>query len=71
MNDEPITLNAVTCTICQSPAHRYSNRFQCSANPNHLGDLFVGIFSDLTMPTRLSAQEELEIIMLKQRDRME
>jgi len=46
----PIVLNAVTCTICQSPADRYRNYFQCKSNPNHLGDLNVGIFSDLTPP---------------------
>ncbi len=43
-----ITRNAVQCGVCQSPAHRYSNCFQCSSNPNHMGDLNVGIFTDLT-----------------------
>lgn len=42
-----ITKNAVPCGICQAAAHRYSNRFECSANPHHVGDLNVGIFSDL------------------------
>lgn len=49
--DEPIVRNAVTCGICQSPADRHANRFQCQANPNHWGDLSVGIFSDLTYRT--------------------
>lgn len=48
--DKPLVKNAVTCTICQSPADRYSNMFVCQANKNHLGDLNVGIFSDLTPP---------------------
>lgn len=43
--------NARSCGICQSPADRHENRFQCQANPNHVGDLNVGIFSDLTYPT--------------------
>lgn len=49
-NDKPIVKNAVTCGICQSPADHYSNMFVCQANPNHLGDLNVGTFSDLTPP---------------------
>ena len=45
-----ITKNAVTCSVCSSPTDRFINYFQCQKNPNHLGDLFVGIFSDLTFP---------------------
>lgn len=47
---KPLVKNAVTRTICQSPADRYSNVFVCQANKNPLGDLNVGIFSDLTPP---------------------
>ena len=43
-----ITRNAVTCGICQEPAHRMQTHFQCSAVPGHVGDLNVGIFSDIT-----------------------
>ncbi len=39
-----IVRNAVTCGICQSPAHRYNNQFVCSKNPCHIGDLNIGIF---------------------------
>jgi hypothetical protein len=42
--------NAVTCRICRSPADRHHTFYQCQANPAHLGDLYVGIFSDLTYP---------------------
>jgi hypothetical protein len=44
--DGMITKNACQCGICQAPAHRYANMFQCSANGGHIGDLNVGIFSD-------------------------
>lgn len=47
----PIVKSAVICGICHSPADRYDYGFQCQANSNHLGDLIVGIFSDLTPPT--------------------
>ena len=42
----PVVRNAVRCTICQVSADRYANWYQCSLNPAHMGDLFVGIFSD-------------------------
>lgn len=45
-----VTKDAVTCGVCGSLAARYSNRFQCQKNPNHVGDLVFGIFSDLTPP---------------------
>ena len=48
--ETPVEERAVHCGICQSLADRYCNRFQCRANPNHVGDLIVGIFSDLTYP---------------------
>lgn len=47
-----ITVNAVRCGVCGKGADRYANRFQCQDNPNHVGDLNVGIFSDLTHPEK-------------------
>lgn len=44
----PIVKNSVQCGICGSAADRYAMYFQCQANPNHMADLFVGIFTDLT-----------------------
>jgi hypothetical protein len=38
--------NAVTCGICQAPADKTPSCYQCQANPNHVGDLTVGIFTD-------------------------
>lgn len=59
--EDRITKNAVTCSICQSPADRIGGpekvtgkdhpsgwRFECQANPNHVADGFTGIFSDLS-----------------------
>ena len=54
-HDQPIVKNAVRCSICQSPADRYANRFQCQSNPCHVGDLFVGIFADLSPPSTIKA----------------
>ncbi len=49
MLKDEIVKNAVTCTICQSGADLINNsHYQCQANKSHLGDRFVGIFSDLT-----------------------
>jgi hypothetical protein len=47
---DPIVKNAVSCGICGSPADRYIHTFECQTNPSHVGDLMVGIFSDLTYP---------------------
>lgn len=61
---KPIVKNAVQCRICGAPADRYGGAeqmngfdrstwgtmFICQANPNHVGDCIVGIFSDLTPP---------------------
>lgn len=55
-SDEPVVKNAVRCGVCGSPADRYSNRFQCQANHAHFGDLFVGIFTDLTHPQETPLQ---------------
>lgn len=43
-----ITKNACQCLVCGANADRFQNRFQCQVNPNHIGDLVVGRFSDLT-----------------------
>ena len=40
--------NATTCGICRGPADRHPHMFVCQANPNHVGDLNVGLFADLT-----------------------
>jgi hypothetical protein len=55
-NDESIVKNAIHCGICQAPADRYDWGFLCRANPNHMGDLIVGIFSDLTYPERIEKE---------------
>ena len=47
-DDGLIVKNAVRCLVCVNLADRYVNRFQCQNNPSHIGDLFVGIFSDLS-----------------------
>lgn len=48
---EQRTKNAVTCTICNSPADLVSGtHYECPKNPAHMGDTFVGIFNDLTYP---------------------
>ena len=44
----PIVKNAVQCGICGGAADLYSMHFQCQANHNHVADLFVGIFTDLS-----------------------
>jgi hypothetical protein len=48
--DAPIVENAVPCGLCQSGADRFKYMFICRSNPGHIGDLNVGIFSDLTFP---------------------
>jgi hypothetical protein len=47
---EQRTKNACECTICNSPAEVSGTHYECQQNPNHMGDTFVGIFSDLTPP---------------------
>lgn len=46
----PIVKNARSCGVCGSAADRYIHTFECQTNPGHVGDLIVGIFSDLTPP---------------------
>jgi hypothetical protein len=48
---EPDTIvkNAVQCKICGAGADLINKCFyQCQANSNHLGDTWVGIFTDMT-----------------------
>lgn len=45
-----IVKNAVQCAVCGSAADRYGAIYVCQENPNHFGDTFVGIFTDLTYP---------------------
>lgn len=59
---EVIIKNVMRCGICQSPADRiggpekvYGHHnpnwyYRCQANPNHIADPFVAIFSDLSFP---------------------
>jgi len=47
---EEVVENAVRCTVCGANADRYGAIFICQANKAHLGDTFVGIFTDLTYP---------------------
>ena len=48
MND--IIKNAVTCTICGASANlRNRMYYQCQKNSAHIGDIWVGIFTDLSM----------------------
>ena len=51
---EAIVKNAVQCSICQSPADLHNRMYyQCQKNPNHLGDTFVGIFTDLSYQIKI------------------
>ncbi|KKN66046.1 hypothetical protein LCGC14_0475240 [marine sediment metagenome] len=46
--EDILVKNAVTCTICQSPADRLKcGLFICQKNPNHVGDGVMGIFTDI------------------------
>lgn len=46
-----IIKNAVTCSLCGSPADRHgSTLFQCQNNPGHIADTLTGIFSDNSFP---------------------
>lgn len=43
--------NAVRCTVCGSSADLLEvGIYQCQKNTAHLGDCWVGIFTDLTRP---------------------
>lgn len=43
-------VNARRCGVCGAGADRYEWGLQCQANPSHLGDSFLGIFSDHSWP---------------------
>ena len=61
-----IIKNVVTCTICQNSADLIEGAYyQCQKNKCHIGDIFVGIFSDLTYP-RKSTRELLFIFNKKE-----
>lgn len=47
-----IVLNARRCGICGSPADRRGHLYQCQANNLHVGDVNVGIFTDLSYPEK-------------------
>lgn len=49
-NIQPVKRNAINCGICQAPADRYAHYYQCQKNPNHLGDIEDGRFTDRTEP---------------------
>lgn len=49
--NERIVKNARRCGLCGAAADRYATHYQCQENSCHVGDLIVGIFSDLTPPT--------------------
>lgn len=48
MSNEQIVKNAVHCRICGSAADKHPNMYICQKNPNHIGDLIVGILTDCT-----------------------
>jgi hypothetical protein len=50
LDGDGIVRNAVQCRICGAGADRHSTHYQCRANSAHVGDLWVGIFTDLTPP---------------------
>ena len=46
-----VTPNAVRCGICGGPGDLIeAGIYVCRDNPAHMGDRFVGIWSDLTHP---------------------
>lgn len=53
--DGMLVKNACRCRICGANADRYQNMFRCQANPGHVADTFVGIFSDLSYPKETAA----------------
>lgn len=50
MSDTEIVKNAVRCTICGSSADLmdWGSFYECQSNPAHLGDIWVGIFTDMS-----------------------
>lgn len=49
--------NARQCTICGASADKMDYGYQCQAIFGHVGDLYVGIFTDLTYPGDHDAHE--------------
>jgi hypothetical protein len=48
-----VVRNAVRCTLCGSPADLINNTlYQCQRHPGHMGDTFVGIFTDCSYPEK-------------------
>lgn len=43
-----IVKNAVRCSICNSPADRHGNIYVCQNKTAHMGDIFSGLFTDLS-----------------------
>ena len=58
--ESDIVRNAVRCTLCGSSADKYGALYRCQANPCHVGDMFVGIFTDLTYPSEVACKKESE-----------
>ena len=53
-SQDKIVKNAVKCDICQSPADLINGAYyQCQKNSSHLGDVFVGIFTDMSYPWKM------------------
>lgn len=50
MSDTEIVKNAVRCTICGAAADliNWGSLYVCQSNPSHMGDIWVGIFTDLS-----------------------
>ena len=47
--EDTIVVNAVQCSICQSPADLINgNMYVCQKNKCHIGDCVMGIFSDMS-----------------------
>lgn len=61
---KPLVKNAVRCGICGAPADRYYQYYECQKNPCHLGDCFVGIFSDLTPPESFRRRNVRRVLFL-------
>ena len=41
--------NACRCGVCGGGADKYNGSYVCQENPNHLGDIRLGMFSDHTL----------------------
>lgn len=43
--------NVRSCGICGGGADMYNGAYVCQKNPNHLGDITLGLFSDHSYST--------------------